>query len=138
MAINRLDQTRCRDCGQPLTDRTSRLFRLGPDCRTGRTDQELADALRLTMEESQPGYIPPQRPPTAQARANHAAVAAIVDQATAPTLCVHDGIVGKCPDCVYEAKYPAARIVREIRALTFQERRAERIRVLTVRYGVLR
>lgn len=139
MAISRLMANTCRDCGQPLTDRTSLLFRLGPDCRGEMTDEQLRQAMELTRAERRPDYIPPQKPPSVQARQNHAAVRAVVAEADAPPTCkAHGGVLGQCPQCRHEQLNPAARITREIRALGHDGRRAERIRVLTARYGVLR
>jgi len=129
----------CRECGRDLTDPVSLRYRIGPDCRQGMTPEQLLAALKLTKAEADPGYIPPTRPPSAQARHNHAAVQAVVQQADAPPTCqAHGGILGQCPLCRHEQANPAARIIREIRALGHDARRAERVRVLTARYGVPR
>ena len=149
MTITRAGHS-CRECGKPLTDRISRLFGYGPDCRRQMTDAQLTAAMRQTAAEAAPGYIPPDRPASPQARHNtaqarhaatpprapsprdeppadiHAEMAAADaadDTRMAPAVCArHGGLVGACPQCRHEADptRAAKRIIAEIKA----ERRA--------------
>lgn len=128
----------CRECGTPISSKLSLRYRVGSECRQEMSGEQLRAALELTIAERQPGYIPPARPPSLEARSNHAAVQRIVTQAETPATCqAHGGILGQCPLCTYEALHPAARIIREIKALGHDWRRKERVRVLAARYGVL-
>lgn len=132
-----LTQSRaCRECGRDLTDPMSLRYRVGPDCRREMTGEQLAAALKLTRAESEPGYIPPDRRPTVDALLTNRAARAVVAQAAEPIVCdAHGGLLGQCPLCTYEAAHPAARIIRLVKADGLAARRAERIRVLTRRYG---
>lgn len=139
MTITYNESRSCRACGRELNDPLSLRYRLGSECRSKMTGEQLRHALELTTAEKQPGYIPPQKPASVDAQLNNRAARTVVEQATAPEVCAaHGGIVGKCPDCRYEVLNPAARIIREVKAMGYDWRRAERIRVLTARYGVLR
>jgi uncharacterized protein DUF6011 len=108
----------CRLCGRPLTDATSRAFRIGPECRRDMTPDQLRASLQVAKEEAAPGYIPPDRPASPQARHNNAQARAVVETASTPqrATCVHGGMPGACPTCRYEAdpNNAAARIIREI------------------------
>lgn len=99
MTINRLMTRTCRSCGQPLTDAVSRRFRLGPDCRRGMTGQQLRAAADLTREEAKPGYIPPTKAATIDARMTNAAARRTVAQANTPDVCEHDSLPDRCPTC---------------------------------------
>jgi hypothetical protein len=136
MTLTRLQSRTCRECGRDLTDGLSLRYRTGPDCRKTMTGEQLRAAMDLTKAENVPGYIPPDRPASVTARQNHAAVQAAAEPP--PTCAAHGGILGQCPLCRHEQTNPAARIIREIKALGHDGRRAERVRVLTARYGVLR
>lgn len=115
-----MPRSSCRMCKRPLRDRTSRLFGVGPDCRRGMTDAQLRDALALTKAEADPAYIPPERPPSPQARHNNATARAVIERAVRPetATCHHDGIPGRCPQCRAEADpwRAARRIIGEIKA----------------------
>lgn len=107
----------CRVCGRTLTDRTSRMFRIGPECRTGLSDAQLAAALRAAKAEAAPGYIPQARPPSAEAISNNAD-ARTKAAAPAPdrTCQRHGGIEGACPLCRREndPNQAAARIIHDV------------------------
>lgn len=132
-----LTQSRtCRECGRELTDRVSRMYRVGPDCRREMSGEQLAAALKQTKAEAQPGYIPPARKPSIDAQLTNRAARAVAAQAEAPIVCdAHGGVLGQCPLCIAEAKAPAARIIRLVKADGLAARRAERVAVLTRRYG---
>lgn len=105
---------RCRTCGRPLTNSTSRRFGIGPCCRSGMSANELADALT----RQHPGHIPPERRPSTTARLNnHHARQAARTPGTQETCARHGGIVGVCPNCREENDplRAAARIVYDIR-----------------------
>lgn len=116
----------CRECGRPLHDRISKLFRVGSDCRKGMTNEQLRAAMAQTRAEAAPGYIPPTRPASPRAQRTNAVARAVIEQAQQPAraTCVHGGMPGACPDCRYEADpaNAAARIIREIQT----ERRTAR------------
>lgn len=136
MTLNAAALRRCRFCRQPLTDADSLRYRLGPDCRDGMTDEQLHAYAEQTKAERQPGYIPPQKPPSIDAQLNHREVQAIIQQAATPDICPdHGGIADRCAACRWEAEHPADRIIAEIRALTHEERRAIRVQVLRARYA---
>jgi hypothetical protein len=109
----------CRECGLELTDPVSRAFRLGSEHRKGKTPKQLDEALRLTLAEKDPGYIPPERPTSTQARWNNHTARAAATAPAADQLCDggHGGIKGACPQCRAEndPNQAAARIIREIR-----------------------
>lgn len=117
---------KCRECGRPLTDATSRAFRIGPECRKGMTPGQLRASLQVAKEEAAPGYIPPDRPASPEGRHNNAQARAVIETASTPqrATCDHGGMPGACPTCRYEAdpRNAAARIIREIQ----QERIAAR------------
>jgi hypothetical protein len=133
MTLHMVDPT-CRNCGRPLTDPASRAFRYGPECRKGMTPKQLDAALRQALAERDPAYVPPERPPSAEARWNNAAAraaAAPLQPAPAPAartpfaspgaqLCAggHGGIEGACAQCRREndPNQAAARIIAEIKA----------------------
>ena len=116
----------CRECGKPLTDRISKLFGVGPDCRRTMTDTQLQAAMRQTRAEADPGYIPPDRPASLRARRNNAQARATVARAQEPAkaTCVHGGKPGACPMCRRDNDpwRAAERIIAEIQ----QERCAAR------------
>jgi hypothetical protein len=131
MSINRLMSRTCRECGRELTDAVSRRFRTGPDCRKGMTGEQLRAAADLTKEEAKPGYIPPTRQLTIDARMTNAAARRTVQQATTPEVCEHGSLPGRCPMCrrpndtAHAAAMLAesvARVIARVRA----ERRAAR------------
>lgn len=125
MTPTRLATHTCRNCGKPLTDAVSRRFRIGPDCRKGMTGDQLRTAADLTKEEAKPGYIPPTRHATTEARMTNAAARHVVQQATTPGTCKpHGGLIGQCPLCKRDGDPTqiADRVIREIQA----ERRAAR------------
>jgi hypothetical protein len=119
--------TRCSICGKDLTDRMSRRYGIGPDCRARMTAAELADAIRA----NQPGYVPraqPPRPASVQARANRSEALAAVDEVV-ECGCGSGALAGRCPECRAEQTDPmgvlakrVARVIERIRA----ERTAER------------
>lgn len=110
----------CRECGRPLSDATSRAFRIGPECRRGLSPEQLHAALRQAVAEADPGYIPPQRPASVRARRTSATARAIVAEASAPArvTCDHGGLPGRCPMCRREAdpEQAADRIIAEVQA----------------------
>lgn len=63
----------CRACKRQLKDRLSLRYGIGPGCREGMTDEQLAAALKLTAEEAKPGYVPPDKAPSWVALANNEA-----------------------------------------------------------------
>jgi hypothetical protein len=133
-----LTQSRaCRECGTgPLTDPVSLMYRVGSGCRREMTGKQLAAALKLTRAESEPGYIPPDRAPSVDALLTNRQARAVAAQAEAPIVCAaHGGLLGQCPLCKHEALNPAARIIRLVKADGQAARRADRITVLTRRYG---
>jgi hypothetical protein len=119
----------CRNCGRALSDRLSLRYRLGSDCRSGMTGEQLREALALTArerdlvrEQAQPGYIPPARPASIAARATNAEARQVA--AGRPLCAEHGGLLGACAQCRAEADpaYGVRRVIREIRA----ERSADR------------
>jgi len=107
----------CRVCGRPLTDRTSRMFHIGPECRSRLSDAQLAASLRAAKQEAAPGYIPPTRPPSAEARVNNADARAKAAAPDPDRVCHrHGGIEGACPQCRREAdpNQAAARIIYDV------------------------
>lgn len=117
----------CSKCDEELTDRTSRMFGIGPVCRGRMSPAELAQALRERQERAKPGYIPPQRPASPQARLNNAEARLAAERPGGRAgLCGHGGVVGACPKCrqADDPAQAAARIIAEIQ----RERREERER----------
>jgi hypothetical protein len=92
------------------------------------TPAQLREALARAAAEADPGYIPPERPPSVLARINNAAARAAAAPPAPARLCGggHGGVEGACPQCRREADpaQAAARIIAEIQA----ERAAERDR----------
>lgn len=132
MSINRLMARTCRSCGRELTDAVSRRFRVGPDCRKGMTGEQLRAAADLTKEEAKPGYIPPTRQLTIEARMTNAIARRTAEQAAAPQVCeAHGGLIGKCPMCrtpndAAHAAVMLAEAVARVIAKVRDERRAAR------------
>lgn len=126
----------CRECGEQITDAISLRYRLGSGCRKKKTAEELRAALELTKTEADPGYIPPARQPTIRAAATNARARATIEQARRPSVCPdHGGIIGDCAGCRHELAHPAARIIAQIKDLSHDDRRTERINVLASRYA---
>jgi hypothetical protein len=119
-----LSDDRCRLCRRPLTDKVARMRRIGPDCWADLTPEERAEYLELAIAERRPGYIPPDRPASPDARQNTAAVRQAVAAAQNPTGhgCEHGAREGRCALCRrdQDADQAATRIIRLVRA----ERRA--------------
>lgn len=137
--------THCRGCGQPLTDRFSRMVGWGPKCRKGMTPEQLVAAVR----SNQPGYVPSGEPaaPSAAARRNRAEVAAVTAPIPAPKpaaeperpstapaaepaesmagRCGHGALRGACGICrrANDPRYAADRILAE----TLRRPMAERL-----------
>lgn len=114
----------CRVCGRELKDKASLLiWRVGSECRKGMSEAELAEAMRLTREESQPGYIPPAKPASAAAALTNAEARAVVEAAEARETCArHGGLPGECAQCRAEED-PAWGVQRIIKAIQEERRR---------------
>lgn len=98
----------------------SRLFGIGPECRKGMTTARLSAAAAQVRAKADPAYIPPQRPPSPQARRTNALARATIERARNPATatCHHDGTPGRCPQCRAENDpwQAAKRVIRLIRA----------------------
>lgn len=122
----------CRDCGRDLTDAMSRRIGIGPDCRKGMTGQQIRDAIALTAEMAKPGYIPPDRGASFEAKLTNAEARATVEAAQARAVCTrHGGLLGACAMCRQEEDpaFGVQRLIAEIRA----ERRAARDAAIVAR-----
>ncbi len=136
MSIDRIGNRTCRLCGRPLTDATSRAFRIGPECRKGLTPEQLRASLQVAKQEADPFHVPEPRPASMQARINnHNARAAVTPEAV--QLCRHENRAGACPDCRREADphRAAERILCDVMGQSHAERRAERIAAQQGRYA---
>lgn len=133
MTIRTVDPV-CRICRRPLTDVVSRHRRVGPDCWARLSAAQQAKALALAAAERDPFQNPLTRPPSATARLNNANARRAV-QPGEGQLCHHENVVGRCPECRREADptRAAERILREIRAQPYPQRRADRLRDWTAR-----
>jgi hypothetical protein len=130
----------CRDCGRPLTDGVSRRFGIGPDCRSGMSGEELRTAAALVKEMAQPGYIPPAKPVSMEARWTNADARATVEAAAARNVCErHGGLAGACPLCRQEEDpaYGVARVIAEIQAERLAARDAAYTAAKTARVRTL-
>lgn len=130
-ALAALDTHTCMQCGKAL--HASKEWFVG-DCCARKLGPDGVERLRVYAEQvTDPFHIPADRPASAQARRNNAnARAALVGEVQ---LCHHDGERGRCPACRREADpaRAAERILRDVRAQPLDERRAERLGVLTAR-----
>jgi hypothetical protein len=81
------------------------------------TPRQLDEALRQALAEKDPGYIPPERPASPQARQNNTTAQQAATAPTQAALCQHDGIQSACPQCRRDndPTQAAARIITEIR-----------------------
>lgn len=139
MTITAIAHWTCRECGRPIKDGTSKLFRTGPCCRKGMSPDQLLQAMELTRAESQPGRIPAQRAASVAARHTNAVARQTVEAAVRPDRCEHDGIAELCPMCRRDAAPTLAstRILTSIRQQTFGERREQLLAVSARRFGRL-
>lgn len=122
----------CLRCGRQL--RASRLPFLG-DCCAKRVTPAQLEAMRVYAEQAaDPFHIPEPRPLSLVGRRNNADARAAVTPGAA-RLCRHDNQVGRCGDCRREADpaRAAERILREVCAQPYRERRAERVAVWAAR-----
>lgn len=135
MSIRVVEPT-CTECGAPLTDPASRAFRLGPECRKGMTTEQLREAMQRAAAADDPFRVPEERAPSVTALVNnHNARAAAAGDVK---VCERHGTeLGKCKSCAraHVIQTAAELIVEDILATTFEERRAERLRILLVRYA---
>lgn len=114
----------CRECGRELKDRASLLiWRVGSDCRKRMSEQQLAEAMRLTREENQPGHVPAEKPASIDARLTNAEARRTVEAAEAKDTCQrHGGLVGECAQCRAEED-PAWGVRKIIKAIQAERRR---------------
>lgn len=127
-----IDAHSCMRCGRRL--HASKEWFIGDDCAS-RIGPVRVEQLRAYAEHAaNPFHLPPAlRPLSVEGvRNNHNARAALTG---AHQLCHHDNVIGRCGDCRREADptRAAERILREIRAQTYAQRRAERIALQTRR-----
>lgn len=125
----------CRVCGRPISTAEALAYRLGADHRREATPEELEYHRKLTLQESDPFYVPPEQGPSLQARANNRNAQAAARGGV--QLCArHASPVGACAMCRLEndPKRAADRILREIRKMTREERRFERVAAQEGRY----
>ncbi|MFB4312895.1 hypothetical protein [Actinomadura sp. 21ATH] len=122
----------CLRCGRQL--RASQETFIG-DCCAQRITPERLEAMRAYAQTvADPFHIPAPRPMSVQGRINNANARAAGD-ANAVQLCRHESRIGACGQCRLEADpwRAAARILREIRAESYEARRAERIARVSAR-----
>lgn len=123
-----IDVHECMRCGRPL--HASREWFIGDDC-AARIGPARVARLRIYAEHAANPFHAPAtvRPLSAEGqRNNRNAHAAAIG---ADQLCHHDNVIGRCPDCRREADphRAAERILREVRAQPYAQRRAERLAV---------
>jgi hypothetical protein len=110
--------TRCSVCGKDLTDKLSRRYGIGPDCRAKMTSAELADAIR----RNQPGFIRRTQPVSVQARINRANALAAVGEVV-ECGCGSGAQAGRCPECLAEQRDPMGVLAKRV------QRVIERVRI---------
>lgn len=133
----------CQFCKRPLKDIASRYRLVGSDCWSKLSAAEQAEALEWARAERDPFRIPAEAAPSAQALLNR--INARRAAAGEGQLCHHEGIAGKCLQCDWEAEPDNAsvRVLREVcgdgtrrhPGWSFEERRAERVRVVSARWA---
>lgn len=120
--------TRCSICGKDLTDRMSRRYGIGPDCRAQMTAAELADAIRA----NQPGFVPRARPTSVQARINRSEALATVGEVVGCG-CGSGALAGRCPECRAEQTDPMGVLAKRVQRV-IERIRAQREAVRDARY----
>jgi hypothetical protein len=135
---------RCRKCGEELHDPASKARKIGSTCWSRLTRAQKLEMLALAAAEDKPGYIPPTRPASAQARRNHAELQHVVaplnvypdypgrqqeadqqDPAKSTILCApHGGVLGSCALCRRDndPKLIADRIIAAVQRLSMDQR----------------
>jgi serine/threonine protein kinase HipA of HipAB toxin-antitoxin module len=120
----------CRKCGEELHDPASKARKIGSTCWSRLTRAQKLEMLALAAAEAKPGYIPPTRPASPQARANRADALTAIDQVV-ECGCGSGALAGRCPECRAEQTDPmgvlakrVARVIARIRATRTEERDA--------------
>lgn len=134
--MNRRGEGGCRACLRAIVNPEFRLRQVCPDCWQILTPAERTAAMKLEAAARDPFRIPAERAPSPTARVNHRNARAAL-RGDVQVCERHGGELGKCPLCKWEAAPENASklILREVLSWTFEQRRAERARVLAARYA---
>lgn len=125
----------CFICETPLETGRSRALGIGSGCLRELTPAERPVMIAAAQASARPGYVPPPRVMSVQARVNRLLLQQTVQEAVRPQVCRHDQIVGRCGRCA-RRDVPATcavDIIEQVRAMSRGDRVAERVKAVRLR-----